>query len=514
LTRKLTDIMEAIPSETIAPMSGEMKTKLIRMVLQNARLEAPEDYVQALRELMLSAESSYILAIKFGILKEQMFERNGFPDAHLVDENNEFADMMRVFLPTPAPARGQIVPSDGLWSVKDSIKGLSKHMNFDSKVMTVGNTIYARFEATIGKFHMLDVERGRSMVMLMGSDIALSGDMIAQQLRNAKQAGAVKDVALPLDEWMEKMVAHRDQVVSLIASEWRTYMVSELSDTLADTFNFFTDSLDFYNRSYISRLLTKIDLVLRLLLRQFVRDSLKDWVEFMQSFLAPIRPRRLMAEPPSPLLSIKITTRNGKVSLEPPPEELFKAVDSLVAGIPDALKVLVGCAHEMVPCMNFEPAGLYEMPNDEPVLKSTRTVTKNIFAKCMERPWELKSAYSKFNYLLQAKVPEDFNPTEHASVRDQISKLLDAANAVEMISASTESMPLFEVKCHEVIKELTKAARGIANQMLELVNQSVETRIQELRESWEVALYTVRKIPGNEEELSNLKDYLRDVKKM
>merc|ERR1719201_1468683 len=130
LTRKLTDIMEAIPSETIAPMSGEMKTKLIRMVLQNARLEAPEDYVQALRELMLSAESSYILAIKFAILKEQMFERNGFPDAHLVDETSEFADMMRVFLPKPAPERGQIVSSKDVWSVKDACGALAKHMLF------------------------------------------------------------------------------------------------------------------------------------------------------------------------------------------------------------------------------------------------------------------------------------------------------------------------------------------------------------------------------------------------
>merc|ERR1719506_634389 len=82
-----------------------------------------------------------------------------------------------------------------------------------------------------------------------------------------------------------------------------------------------------------------------------------------------------------------------------------------------------------------------------------------------------------------------------------------------MISASTETMPLFEVKCSEVIHALTSSARGAANQMLEMVNQSVETRIEELHESWEVALQTVKRIPSNEEELSNLKDYLRDVKK-
>ena len=47
-----------------------------------------------------------------------------------------------------------------------------------------------------------------------------------------------------------------------------------------------------------------------------------------------------------------------------------------VASVPDSLKVLVGCAHEMVPCMNFEPAGLYEMPDDEPVPACRRLETR------------------------------------------------------------------------------------------------------------------------------------------
>jgi outer membrane lipoprotein-sorting protein len=75
-------------------------------------------------------------------------------------------------------------------------------------------------------------------------------------------------------------------------------------------------------------------------------------------------------------------------------------------------------------------------------------------------------------------------------------------------------MPLFEVQCSEVISALTTSARGVAHQMLGMVNQSVEVRIQDLHESWVVAHDTVKRIPSNEEELSNLKDYLRDVKKL
>ena len=58
-----------------------------------------------------------------------------FPDAHLIDESGEFADMMRVFLPKPAPERGQIVSSKDVWSVKDTCGALAKHMLFDAKVL-------------------------------------------------------------------------------------------------------------------------------------------------------------------------------------------------------------------------------------------------------------------------------------------------------------------------------------------------------------------------------------------
>ena len=62
-------------------------------------------------------------------------ELDRFPDAHLIDESGEFADMMRVFLPKPAPERGQIVSSKDVWSVKDTCGALAKHMLFDAKVL-------------------------------------------------------------------------------------------------------------------------------------------------------------------------------------------------------------------------------------------------------------------------------------------------------------------------------------------------------------------------------------------
>jgi hypothetical protein len=439
LTRMLCDQMEEISSDTIAPMSSEQKAKLIRLVLQNARLETPEDYVSALRELMLSAEASYVLAMKFAIIKERMIERNGFPDAKFVDENSPFAQMLAVYLPKPAPEKGQVVSCDwaiteyvaGMapvclpgWSVTKHISVLTDHMAFESKVINVSNSIYARFASTIGKFCILDVERGRSMVMLMGSDLAMSGDMIAQQLRATKKTN-VRDDALPLDIWYKKMCEHRDQVVSLVSSEWRQYMVSELSDTLADTFNFFTDSLEFFAKNYISRLLTKIDLVLKLLLRQFVRDSLTEWIRFLQDF--PVLPRRRLSAPPWPLLAIKMTTRNGKVSIDPSPEELMNTIDQLVASIPGCVSSVLGCAYEMVPCLNFEPTKLYEMPKDDPVLQSARAVTRAILEECFKRPLELKAAYSHYNYLLTSKVPEDFDPVDHQSARTSIDKLMVAA---------------------------------------------------------------------------------------
>ena len=62
----------------------------------------------------------------------------------------------------------------GDWSVMAKMQKLKKSMLFDSRVLTVGNAIYSKFVHTIAAFRILDVERGRSMVMLSGSDVAPS----------------------------------------------------------------------------------------------------------------------------------------------------------------------------------------------------------------------------------------------------------------------------------------------------------------------------------------------------
>ena len=65
--------------------------------------------VQTLRELMLSAEASYDMAMKFAILKERMLEHNGFPDATInAEAAGAFEPLLRVFLPKPAPYMGQV----------------------------------------------------------------------------------------------------------------------------------------------------------------------------------------------------------------------------------------------------------------------------------------------------------------------------------------------------------------------------------------------------------------------
>jgi dynein heavy chain len=510
LTKELTAVMEASPSDGIAPMSAEQKAKLIRLVLQNSRLETPENYVQTLRELMLSVEASYDMAMKFAILKERMLEHNGFPDATInAEAAGAFEPLLRVFLPKPAPYMGQVETGD--WSATMKMQKLRKSMLFDSRVLTVGNAIYSKFVHTIANFRILDVERGRSMVMLSGSDVALSGDMIAQQLRAQKQkdAAGVKDEALPLHTWLEKLQAHRDQVVSLIASEWRTYIVAELSDTLADTFNFFVDSMDAYEGGYIAKLLTKTDLVLRLLLRQFIRDSLTDWSKFMQAF--PHRQRRRLEAPPSPLLVIKVTSRNGKVVLEPSAAEVIQKIDDLVASVPAALLPVKSTKAEMVPCMDFEPESLYEMSHSDPALVSARKVTEAALTECLKRPDDLRRAYERFEYLLVEKIPDEFDPEDLVTAREKIGSLLQAADQVEVISASVEEMPLFEVHCSEIIEALTSTARGLAKEILKRLNTSAQERIKELNESWKVARQTVKAVPKNEEELASLKDYMGTI---
>ncbi len=70
--------------------------------------------------------------------------------------------------------------------------------------------------------------------------------------------------------------------------QWRDYLIGEIQDKLRKNHNFFEASQTQYEGSALKRIITRFEYILNTYLREFVKLSIDDWVEFIKSFTIPV----------------------------------------------------------------------------------------------------------------------------------------------------------------------------------------------------------------------------------
>lgn len=69
--------------------------------------------------------------------------------------------------------------------------------------------------------------------------------------------------------------------------QWRDYLIGEIQDKLRKNHNFFEANALSYENSPLKRIIARFEYILNTYLREFVRLSINDWVEFIRSFTIP-----------------------------------------------------------------------------------------------------------------------------------------------------------------------------------------------------------------------------------
>lgn len=70
--------------------------------------------------------------------------------------------------------------------------------------------------------------------------------------------------------------------------QWRDYLIGEIQDKLRKNHNFFEASSQTYENSPLKRIISRFEYILNTYLREFVRLSINDWVDFIRSFTVPL----------------------------------------------------------------------------------------------------------------------------------------------------------------------------------------------------------------------------------
>lgn len=79
---------------------------------------------------------------------------------------------------------------------------------------------------------------------------------------------------------------HKGEQVNVL-HRWREFLVGEIADKLKNQHNFFEENGDKYNDSHLKRIILRFEFIMNAYLRNFVRQSIDDWVQFIKSFTLP-----------------------------------------------------------------------------------------------------------------------------------------------------------------------------------------------------------------------------------
>ena len=89
--------------------------------------------------------------------------------------------------------------------------------------------------------------------------------------------------------------------------QWRDFLIGEIQDKLRKNHNFFEANAATYENSPLKRIIARFEYILNTYLREFVRLSITDWVEFIRSFTIPsLEKNELWKVQPTPLLVIHL----------------------------------------------------------------------------------------------------------------------------------------------------------------------------------------------------------------
>ncbi|CAE8606240.1 unnamed protein product, partial [Polarella glacialis] len=102
LQESFIDYIEAKHDSLVTPMPRKAKEGFIRTALEKCHLEDPNSHAPIIRELMNEVEQNYVLSMKLHTVKRELMIAYSTEDAEL-DEENQFASVMVVFLPKQIP---------------------------------------------------------------------------------------------------------------------------------------------------------------------------------------------------------------------------------------------------------------------------------------------------------------------------------------------------------------------------------------------------------------------------
>jgi len=313
-----------------------------------------------------------------------------------------------------------------------------------------------------------------------------------------------------LKELRKKQNEHHSTVAKSLQGKWRGLLVEEIKDALSSTHNFNEGDPEAYNKSPLKSIITRFELVLNSYLREFVKLSIDDWVQFIKSFTYPNRKEGELWEVSDvPMITIHLHFKipddkdkkkkkkeddddeDGKgivfkPSLEKVSSFLTQGLDWMVSSTNEVLMLEQGVMYllerkEGDP--RKEPQACFELSPEFPWIQEAQEQIKKLVEENMVQPAGLLEKYKKFTDILsvskKALSKELFGDQKQegeASEKAHIDKLREAIAHYDKayydilnLSNDVVDFPLVRVMAGALKKKLADKCFSIRESLLEAV---------------------------------------------
>lgn len=378
-----------------------------------------------------------------------------------------------------------------------------------------------------------------------------------------------------LKDMVSKQNSHHGALATNMLNRWREFLVGEIQDRLGKSeknpegHEFNEENIIKYHQTHLRRIILRFELIMNSYLRDFVKNSIDNWVSFIRSFTIPnYDAGELWARSNTPLLMVHLSVRKPKDKKSKPKrrqqitddmeeeqkEEILRqwaledeeymnkieyspSLQQCQEFLLDALTKIVGTTNKFqiletdlmqnLPREEKDKRANFAINDEFPWVVDAKQKIQSMAESNMVGPMALLQQYKKYEFLLnvdEKAVKKDlFNNdklmeetgNKKASIEvihEEILKYHVAADEIQKISNNIMDYPMFRVQAQKIKEKLYNAAINIRKSLLDELSNWCNSTVLHIENTYEDMAVKISTVPMNERELVQLKEFIKTSK--
>ena len=480
------DLVDNVPADTVSQLQKKIKENIMKKT--TFELKHTDKYKEIIKHLLVIVEEEYVRAMKKCVILLKMQDPKNDPE--FIVKKVRIKRERKV-----VPEFGNVrIPSHNYLQTKAMLE--EEHWYRVSEIAQVNKVMAAKC-FSFQEHRFLETN-------------SLVFPMTLKQLHDVQKN-------------------HHQATRQHILIHWREFMISETQDKMAEKFNFFAVDTEEYKVSSLHKVLRRMDLIMNTHMRNFSYSSIRHWVDFLSNFVREDRGYLWKLKPLIILqLNLEEVSRHkkdqdqeeaevGSIDFRPSLAQTQKFLIECIDWIIEGTNKIISLESDLVPFMNMPKQPVYKLKKSNPWVIEAKEQINALFERYTEGPNSLLAQYKEFEWIGKLN-PKDFISKLMATkpsttvLREELAKLKEAKQKAVQISTLEVNFELFQVHCEKFKTSLNRKIDRAMNTYLEAIAEFCAKEVTEIHNATSNIEITIKKIPTNESELFEQKQFGRNIK--